>query len=138
MLNHVGFTGTQRGMTEHQKRELRQWLNILKNHGKTHFHHGDCVGADIEASTIASELGFKIVLHPPENQSKRAFCSNAVEVMQAKPYLERNHDIVDAVEEMIACPGEPNEVLRSGTWATIRYARRSRAKLLIIRPEGIA
>lgn len=143
MKGHIGFTGTQRGMTEKQKQELSQWLNILHKGGMTHFHHGDCVGADAEAHEIAYTLGYNISLHSPSDEKKRAFSGFTenryglymrVTVWPAKPYLERNHDIVDACEEMIACPGEPDEVLRSGTWATIRYARKMGVRLIIIRP----
>lgn len=98
------------------------------------FHHGDCVGADSQASVIAGRLGFRIVLHPPLDPKKRAY-NIADLVLQARPYLERNHDIVDACDVMFATPREMHEVLRSGTWATIRYARKCRKDLLVIQPE---
>ena len=40
-----------------------------------------------------------------------------------KPYLDRNRDIVDACEVLLATPDGP-ERLRSGTWSTVRYARK--------------
>lgn len=53
-----------------------------------------------------------------------------------KPPLVRNHDIVDSTELLIACPKEQVEVLRSGTWATIRYARKKEITVWLIDPEG--
>jgi hypothetical protein len=56
--------------------------------------------------------------------------------MDPKPYLVRNHDMVDQSEFLIGTPGEEQEVLRSGTWATIRYARKLKRPILIILPKG--
>ena len=45
--------------------------------------------------------------------------------MPPKPYLKRNEDIVNKCDVLIACPIDKNkEILRSGTWATIRKARK--------------
>lgn len=130
----VGFTGTRQGMTEAQRICFGAAL-VLLTEERDEFHHGDCIGADAEAHRLATEFGYKAIIHPPIIGSKRAFC-NAPVVLQAKPYLERNHDIVDAVDFMFATPGEINEQLRSGTWATIRYARKKQKKLMIIGPDG--
>ena len=42
----VGFTGTQRGMTETQRSVVHALLACLP---VVTFHHGDCIGADAEA-----------------------------------------------------------------------------------------
>ena len=128
----VGFTGTQEGMTKHQ--QFSVW-NVLHDHKCTEFHHGDCIGADHEAAFIAEHEGHRVVSHPPDNPSKRAFFRGDV-VMVEKPYLERNHDIVNAVDLMVATPKETEEQLRSGTWATIRYAKKQGKPLAIIYPDG--
>jgi hypothetical protein len=132
-MDIIGFTGTQRGMTRIQKSVLR---GILQN-DSGEFHHGDCIGADEEAHDIASELGYDIWVHPPKDPSKRAFCKAPNNrMMFAKPYLVRNHDIVDVCTKLIATPGEAVEQLRSGTWATIRYARKVGKEVTIIFPNG--
>jgi len=129
----VGFTGTQYGMTDHQKRAVRELLGRLK---PSEFHHGDCVGADEEAHEIVRSLPFevKIVSHPPSNPKKRAFCK-ADEEREPKPYLERNRDIVDDTSVLVACPSSVKEVLRSGTWTTWRYARKSSREIYLIVPS---
>jgi hypothetical protein len=129
----VGFTGTRRGMTPDQRSAVRLALREFAADG-SEFHHGDCVGADEEAAAIARELGYKIVGHPPSNDSKRAFVI-ADEEWKRKDYITRNHDIVNAVDVMIAAPRETKEVLRSGTWATIRYAQKRKVPMLIVKPK---
>lgn len=124
---NVGFTGTQHGMTPKQQDELRQCLTILRDqHEALIFHHGDCVGADAEADAIARELGYHIVLHPPTNPKKRAFCQADYYTCAPKSYLTRNQDIVLDTGVLLAAPRERVEEQRSGTWATVRFARRAR------------
>lgn len=118
----IGFTGTQIGMSDRQKMSLRRHLVSV---GATEFHHGDCIGADADAHWIAIGLGCRIVIHPPEISSKRAFCKWADCELPAKPYLDRNHDIVDCCDKLIAAPKSLEEELRSGTWATVRYAKKA-------------
>lgn len=61
----------------------------------------------------------RVIIHPPIDPKKRAW-KNASMIMPEKDYMTRNQDIVNAVEVLIACPGEMTEQLRSGTWSTIR------------------
>lgn len=135
----VGFTGTQHGMTEDQVRAI---IKVLIQLGMDEFHHGDCVGADEMAHHVAEKLCVPIVIHPPSNQAKRAFCKQAhgnpfpVTVLPEKPYLDRNHNIVDATDALVAAPRLRNEEQRSGTWATIRYARNLGRPHVIIFPDG--
>lgn len=131
----VGFTGTQRGMTDAQKARLALLLTEFGRGGE--FHHGDCIGSDSEAHDIAYECGYGIILHPPSNPYKRAYREVPRHMMRPEyPYMTRNRHIVDAVEWMIAAPGEFEEQLRSGTWSTVRFARRSRRKICLILPDG--
>ena len=123
LIKAVGFTGTQQGMNNHQRRRFRRLILELN---PTEFHHGDCIGADEQAQAIVRELvpQCRLVIHPPSDPSKRAFCK-ADEVLPAKPYLKRNLDIVRRCSIMVATPYEVEEQLRSGTWSTVRYARRA-------------
>ncbi len=129
----LGFTGTQNGMT---KEQMVAVANILDIQPSIEVHHGDCVGADEDFNKLASERGFIIVTHPCVIKNKRAYCMAYYE-HTPKPPLERNKDIVAAVDILIATPKEFNEVLRSGTWATIRYARDKGIPTFVINPNGI-
>lgn len=134
----VGFTGTQRGLTSYQRNELASALASLKAVAATtntpaQFHHGDCIGADYEAHYLARKLGWHIVVHPPENTKKEAWCI-ADERRPSFPYLVRNHNIVRATDILIACPRTGTEEQRSGTWATVRYARKIGRPVFILEP----
>lgn len=130
----VGFTGTRRGMTASQWASFTALIRkFCQKYERVEFHHGQCIGADEEAASIAKELGCWIVSHPPTNQ--KAMSDFAFDESRApRPYLQRNHGIVDEADVMLAAPGEIEEQLRSGTWATIRYARRSGKPAEILYP----
>lgn len=117
----IGFTGTREGMSQNQK---EQFVLKLFDLGITEFHHGDCIGADADAHDIVREFfpNVKIVIHPPERSYTRAFRKGDFS-HPLKPYIERDRDIVDDCEHLIGSPLD-KEVIRSGTWTTIRYARK--------------
>jgi len=132
----VGFTGTQEGLTIPQVQTLIEVFEMVEQSTViSEFHHGDCIGADKMAALAAQDLGATIVGHPPDNPSKRCFFESD-EQRDEKPYLVRNHEIVDEVGMLIACPKGPSEELRSGTWATVRYARKKKLDTVIIYPDG--
>lgn len=128
----VGFTGTHKGMRQSQFSRLIQLLEILK---PIEFHHGDCIGADVQAAGVVRRHfpGAIIVAHPPINQSKRAYFA-CDRYKEPKPYLERNHDIVDCCDILLVAPKSSMEELRSGTWATWRYANKLGKRYEILEP----
>lgn len=139
MIARIGFTGTQRGCTPAQYERLLFVLRELRMstaNMEHELHHGDCIGADADAHTLWAEPSTTI-LHPPMDDSKRAYCLVPLENKHApKPYLRRNEDIVDSTDILVACPSGKREARRSGTWATIRYARRKQRKIIVIFPDG--
>jgi len=134
----VGFTGTQEGMGTTQHQRILHILEDLDGPGMgiVEAHHGDCIGADAEFHDMALHLGIAIIIHPPDVEDKRAFCKDSSGDKMPAPYLVRNRAIVDACDLLIAAPSSASEVLRSGTWFTIRYARSRKKPLWIIVPEG--
>lgn len=121
----IGFTGTERGMTPFQ----RDWLfSVLDAYsfepGERWFLMGDCIGADIEAAEIAKNLGFMIWVFPPNNPSRRARYAFPDYMEPEYPHLVRNHHIVEKCDLLLAAPAENYEVLRSGVWSTVRYAKK--------------
>lgn len=135
MFYRLGFTGTQRGMTKAQKHHLILLLHKHQN-DILEFHHGDCIGADADAHQIAVAIfgnADKIWIHPPLNPAKRAFCQSP-HMLPEKDYLERNRDIIDTTNGVIAAPETMEERRRSGTWYTIRYAKRLKRPYLILEP----
>lgn len=134
-MTHIGFTGTQHGMTP-QQQAVVDWLLVTSRDTPAYFHHGDCVGADAEAHTIALRHTYAVVIHPPIHTAKRAHCVGAYLVLPPADYIVRNHDIVDECNLLIATPAQSDEQIRSGTWATIRYAHRKRRRTVIVHPDG--
>lgn len=128
----IGFTGTQKGMSPRQKRELEALLWGLTSCGaQVELHHGDCIGADKEAHDIARQCHAIVHIHPARASLKRAHCEGDVMYVE-KENLARNRDIVDAGSLLVAAPDGKRERLRSGTWSTVRYARKTNKEVLIL------
>ena len=146
MGKKVGFTGTHKGAHATQLAAVKEKLKSLKEEGFDEFHHGACIGADEQAAKIAKELGFRVVAHPglakdPTNMMYRTEWTGSDEVLEAKPFIERDHNIVNATEVMLATPLTHGEITRSGTWTTVRYAKKQGrvegSTLYVIRPSWI-
>lgn len=129
----VGFTGSRKGMTDEQKQTVRSYLQNLSPLGTV---HGDCVGADADFHDIVQSLGILIKLRPCNLENQRAFCQGAETVFSPLPPLERNIYIIYDADVMIACPDGFKEKRRSGTWSTIRKAKTSGKKLIVVWPDG--
>lgn len=100
-------------------------------------HHGDCKGADAEAHWIAKHLyGKYTVCHPPIKSRTRAFTTPNDEVRPQYDYITRDHHIVDESQFLIGVSKSMTELIRSGTWTTIRYARKKNKPILILWPDG--
>lgn len=128
----IGFTGSQSDPTVQQLDSFSRLLSELFQPG-SEFHHGDCIGSDSAAHDCARE--YRIVVHPPTNPAKRAFRIGD-EIHIELPYLVRNRNIVDQTELLIAMPSTTYERLRSGTWSTVRYARKQNRIIIKIFPDG--
>lgn len=142
---HIGFTGTQAGMTQKQKdafsKLLGEWL-INFPMDTLVLHHGLCIGADEDAHKLFLPLIYppiergKIIGHPPIYKGK-VMMANPNEfdyMLRERSYLERNQDIVRQSSVLVATPKEKIEQLRSGTWSTIRYARKLNKPVMILEP----
>lgn len=128
----VGFTGTRKGMTDAQKKTV---TTLLDKYDPIEVHHGDCKGADEDFHNLYSDPQ-ATCLHPCNLTDQRAFCNAAV-ITKPKDPLDRNRDIVNSVDEMIACPGGTKPVVRgSGTWYTIRYSKSQGIPVTIVYPDG--
>ena len=131
-----GFTGTRTGLNNTQKDKINKLFEENIKQNKTiEIHHGDCVGADSEIHAICEKIinkyeNMKIIIHPPSDKKLRAFCKSSL-ICDPKPYLKRNKDIIDGTDILIACPYSNEEQLRSGTWSTIRYAKKKNKQILL-------
>jgi len=128
---NIGFTGTRMTPTQAQEETLRNLLMFSKGS----LHHGDCVGADALAHRLALEAEFKVWIHPPVDEKLRAFCTDAT-ILPPKTHFERNRDIVNSTEILIAVPFTDEEQPTGGTWYTVAYARKRRKPIYIIERSG--
>jgi hypothetical protein len=140
----IGFTGTRKGMSDVQKLFVGLLLDRISDinpHTQLWGHHGDCIGADDLFDTLAIQAGFSIHLHPPTETKWRAWRTGTAEIVDEElPYRKRNQAIVDAASLLIATPHraeDDSRSTRSGTWMTIRMARRADKPHVIIYPNGI-
>lgn len=142
-LKDIGFTGKRDGMSPQQIELLVFYLKLLKVHlirldrkdSSIRFHHGMCIGSDEGFhSLVRNILPDSIIIgHPPINTNLMMRCksSDFDEMREPKDYLIRNHDIVDESQILISTPNMEEET-RSGTWATVRYARKTSTPIIIL------
>lgn len=132
----IGFTGNRYGLTSEQKDQI---IVILNNYDNMIVSHGDCVGSDTDFHNLCINYRnehpnkkIRIDIYPPNNPILRAFNQPDL-LMEQKPYLQRNLDIIKNSSILIACPIDKNkEELRSGTWSTIRKARQQKLIIYIL------
>jgi hypothetical protein len=66
----------------------------------------------------------------------RAYTEDNMEERPELPPLDRNKVMVDECPTLIGMPKGMQEELHSGTWATIRYARKRKREIIIVWPNG--
>lgn len=137
----IAVTGTRMGMSHSQWMTFRQLLD-KQLYLITEAHLGDCIGADADAHKLITEmvqeraLYIELIGHIPDKDKTRAFCKYTRE-MPPLPYKVRDRNMVDACDHLYAFPkGYVEEMRGSGTWLTVRYARKIGRPLTIIWPNG--
>jgi len=134
-MTSLGFTGSSDDGMPTALQEKTIFAMLVKFVPKQ-VHHGDCINSDARFNAICNMriIPPEIHIHPPDNPKKRAWCIGDI-MYEEKPYMKRNQDIVNASGVLIATPHGP-EVVRSGTWATIRRARKKGIPIYIVYPNG--
>ncbi len=153
----LAFSGTRKGLTPAQRAALPSVLATLPER----VLHGGCHGADrdfhafiintvhalvparVDATGIVLPKATLIEVYPSyPNQLTWAnlrFIEDApllCEIHELHDPLVRNRIIASRCDALLACPGEAQEVLRSGTWMTVRAARKAAKLVTIIAPDG--
>lgn len=138
---HIGFTGSRKGMTDDQQTALRQELrDLLDEHQGEDLdaHHGDANGGDTQFHAICQELNIPVVLHPSEDQKDRAFCQGAKAELPPRKFRQQSESIVNSSDILIAAPDGFQERPRgSGTWMTVRIARKAAKTCVLCYPDGV-
>ena len=135
----LAFTGTRKGMTPRQHSIVKQ---IMEELGPNQVCHGACIGADEEFHELALYFGVPIIEVWPANiprlraklKEPGLMDKSIIIVKEPQPPLDRNWDIVREANIVIACPESAVESVRSGTWATVRYADQLNKTIKVIKP----
>lgn len=146
----VAFTGNRTKMNIAQRRAFRKLLERWQPTGLT-FRHGCCSGADrmahlevirrwapdyamgmqlFPSNAEQYEWGFNELKDSPEAEGMTML------LFPIEAPLLRNRRMVRGANHLVAAPRGFYEVMRSGTWATIRYAREMGVPRTIILPDG--
>lgn len=137
---NLAFTGTRKGMSALQYKTV---LSLVKELEPDWAGHGDCIGADndfhkiciIVRGSITSPDPPKIHIFP-SNAGTRAHNEDYDIIEPERDSLVRNRHMAKWCQKLIATPKEENEIIRSGTWATVRYGRRERRVIYLVLPNG--
>ena len=132
------FTGTRQGLTPEQHDRLQDVIDVLQ---PVLVHNGACEGADRAMHRLCRGRAILSEYHP-SNSEQMAWAKSirhAQEAIRALrgPLLRNGVMVRLGVRGLIATPGEEHEILRSGTWATIRVARKHNRPIWIISPSGL-
>lgn len=114
----VSITGSREGLTDWQRERLTA---ALKRPSITGIVHGDCVGADNDADTIAMGLGLPRWAYPSNLYLYRAHTKlrGCDYLDEPRPPLERNRRIIEHGAACVALP----RLSSRGTWHAIEIAR---------------
>src|SRR5262245_47960724 len=134
---NIGFTGTRTGMTAAQWLTFKDLYDGLAWWSSTPitFLHGGAIGADQQAASYVAELDRdRLECFPAIGTTYRPVYKETIHPMMDP--LDRNRMIVNQSTILIATPGQAVDQVRSGTWRTVRYARRLRLPIAVIQPDG--
>lgn len=133
----IGFTGARKTPTGAQAEFIQRNLDDASE-----LHHGCCVGSDYVAHHYAVGLETlpTIWLHPPTDEKlmvplRDLISRPGIHVLSPKWYHDRNRDIVDSCDVLIATPDGPRRP-HSGTWYTIDYATENDVPVVVCLPDG--
>lgn len=139
----IGVTGTRSGMTDLQKENVTEFLYFNRDkhiyqlkEDEIEFHHGDCIGVDIEVANIAVDMNYFIITHPPEKHNMRAYCEYSDDEREPFSYFKRNRNIVDESDILLVVPYQNEWTSHGGTWYTHDYANKKNKDIIIFYPNG--
>jgi hypothetical protein len=126
----VGITASRYGITMRQEAGFVAICSVA-----TELHHGNCVGGDVQLVRVLMRhnKACRLIGHPGNSPEWQAQIESDEE-FAPKPNLDRNADIVEWCDVLVAAPQSLTEKLRSGTWATIRMARKAGKPVIILDP----
>ena len=141
---HYAITGSQEPVDGKIGSESRIYSQLsMLDPKKVMIFTGACIGIDKSAAIIAYGMGFQVHTVVPWNKNKidvdyKKHCTSFELMLPNTSYMDRNDRLVAYLEKeediLLAFPNEVEEVLRSGTWSTIRRAYRMNRSVIITAP----
>ena len=128
----IGITGT-RQLNDTGRQQIVLALLAL-NPDTDSVVCGGCVGADAFAGQVAKLMGIPVFVALPSDDSQvdTSWVRYAETWRVIGPYKERNQHIVNISDGVWAFPNLPEkQEPRSGTWMTVRMARRAKKLALL-------
>jgi hypothetical protein len=132
---YVGWTGTRHGSPEVERAIHRAFDRIDAD---AQIVTGACVGVDALVARYATSLGMAVHAVVPSDRSRvdpewLRYCTTYEEMAPGTTYRDRNERIVAlTTSDLFAVPEHPEgdpRSRRSGTWQTVRMARRARKRV---------
>lgn len=129
----ISFSGTRHGMTSYQLKMLEDYLRQHRSE-ISRAKHGMCIGADAEFHWLVRKVcGSLCYIEGLPSNVPGTSLAGKLDVDFEHPQegpLIRNCKIVDGSKILLAAPKTNLEVMRSGTWHAVRYARRQGVPVL--------
>lgn len=138
----VSFTGTASDpLGRPQLDAVRAVLLLSYAAGARWFRFGLCINADEQAARLARDIGYRLHGYPGRAVGEPGRSALDCDVLEPLPprrdrELTRNRSLAADGDLLLAAPRQPRMVLRSGTWATVRYAHRELKPVLLALPGG--
>jgi hypothetical protein len=140
---NYGFTGPREHPQTHAEcLAIDDVLSMLRRLPDVKVITGGCVGIDEYVAVRATQFGLYVMTILPADRS--AIQPDWHEYCQAyedtyRTYGQRNQRIVDLSDKLVAFPCDDEKSQpRSGTWMTVRMARRKGIPVEIVRLDQIA
>ncbi len=133
----VAVTATRYSLT---KAQVTRFMELITELDPRVFLHGGCKGGDFLCGLLVKQLLPRCVVwaHPANDVPgwMAPYGSFSDKVAEEEPALQRNRTMVDTCNLLLGLPQDFTEKTRSGTWATIRYARRWSETVPSFSPTG--
>lgn len=145
-MTTLGFTGTRTLDTVKLQAEM-DMARLIDDRRFTHFVSGACIGFDTYAGLLAVRMrpdATHLVIVPADRSRVSgwwlAFPHVLVQKMAAgSSYADRNERIVAICDFLVALPEHDEDhprSARSGTWQTVRMARRADRGIVTLPPTA--
>lgn len=131
-MTTYAFTGSRGPLTLEQSGYVRKVVNSLPLTQTDKVRQGGAKGVDFcvakyvpsAMQTVYAPCSAPWSEYHPVGAILRRHTPEGGFATHAEDYLDRNREMVDGADVLIAFPKTAEEETRSGTWATIRYARK--------------